>query len=377
MSLPYLCKTPIRETDSKEAVTFHDENLSYKGYNLFVANNEEPKVYLIDMEGNVINEWSVKNEDISKIGFAEFLKDGNLILQADYDKLYMLDWESNIRWVINIAAHHDADTADNGDIFVLTYKWEIILLCGLPVPIKVEYVTVLSKDGDVKNEISLLSQYKDVISVPTIIKLYHFMLNPNLVWKIIEKGVIDNCFFDNDVQRSHLLTQEDLKFDVYHTNSVESAERDIDGLCEKGDILVSSFFTSDLLIFNAADGKVVWKLNKKFDGLHAASFLKNGNVLFFENGKHRDYSRVIEVEPKKESIVWQYMATPPQSLFSKTQGSCQRLDNGNTLITESNKGHVFEVTKDGKIVWDYYSPIVNETSRLIIYRMRRIENLVN
>jgi len=37
-------------------------------------------------------------------------------------------------------------------------------------------------------------------------------------------------------------------------------------------------------------------------------------------------------------------------------GSCQRLPNGNTLITESNPGRAFEVTPDQKIVWEYINP---------------------
>ena len=34
-----------------------------------------------------------------------------------------------------------------------------------------------------------------------------------------------------------------------------------------------------------------------------------------------------------------------------------RLPNGNTLITESDGGRLFEVTKPGKIVWNYINPV--------------------
>lgn len=49
----------------------------------------------------------------------------------------------------------------------------------------------------------------------------------------------------------------------------------------------------------------------------------------------RDYSRVIEVEPVKRKVVWEYKAEPPESFFSGVMGGNQRLPNGNTLITES------------------------------------------
>ena len=52
------------------------------------------------------------------------------------------------------------------------------------------------------------------------------------------------------------------------------------------------------------------------------------------------------------------------------------MPNGNTLITESDSGHVFEVTKDGSIVWEFYNPEVNikAKKRTAIYRMMRIMN---
>lgn len=47
---------------------------------------------------------------------------------------------------------------------------------------------------------------------------------------------------------------------------------------------------------------------------------------------------------------------------------------GNTLITESNKGRVFEITKDHSFVWEFYNPEINEkrNERAAIYSMERI-----
>jgi len=55
-------------------------------------------------------------------------------------------------------------------------------------------------------------------------------------------------------------------------------------------------------------------------------------------------------------------------------GGVQDLPNGNILITESTKGHAFEITRDGAIVWEFYNPDLNEVRdrRASIYRMRRI-----
>ena len=65
---------------------------------------------------------------------------------------------------------------------------------------------------------------------------------------------------------------------------------------------------------------------------------------------------------------------PTEDFYSKRMGSCQRLWNGNTLLVESESGHVFEVTPEGERVWDFYLPKTEggEGERPVIYRMSRI-----
>ena len=36
---------------------------------------------------------------------------------------------------------------------------------------------------------------------------------------------------------------------------------------------------------------------------------------------------------------------------------CQRLPNGNTLICSGAPGRLFEVTREGRVVWDYRNPL--------------------
>ena len=42
------------------------------------------------------------------------------------------------------------------------------------------------------------------------------------------------------------------------------------------------------------------------------------------------------------------------------------------LVTESNRGRVFEVTRDGAIVWTFLNPEFQHESRQQIYRMQRV-----
>lgn len=101
-------------------------------------------------------------------------------------------------------------------------------------------------------------------------------------------------------------------------------------------------------------------------------------LLFFNNGGKRpggkDFSSVEELvlpyvegqgfirEPKSAfgpaEPVWSY--SDPGKFLSEFISGAQRLPNGDTLICEGKAGRVFEVTKDGKVVWDYLNPLGGE-----------------
>ncbi|KAA0114421.1 aryl-sulfate sulfotransferase [Mycolicibacterium sp. P9-22] len=102
----------------------------------------------------------------------------------------------------------------------------------------------------------------------------------------------------------------------------------------------------------------------------AAGLPGAGNILVFDNQGGAGYppapigiyagSRVLEIDPRTEEIVWQYTAEdsgrPTWTFFSSFVSNAQRLPNGNTLITEGMQGRLFQVTPDGDVVWEYHSP---------------------
>ncbi len=113
----------------------------------------------------------------------------------------------------------------------------------------------------------------------------------------------------------------------------------------------------------------------QFSGQHNPHFIADGlpgagNLLVFDNQGGAGYppaplgiyagSRILEIDPVTETIVWQYTAEdsgqPSWSFFSSFVSNAQRLPNGNTLITEGMQGRIFQVTPDGRIVWEYLSP---------------------
>lgn len=85
-----------------------------------------------------------------------------------------------------------------------------------------------------------------------------------------------------------------------------------------------------------------------------------------------NYSGVYELQPPTSKVgtynipidkafgpeepSWSYLAPDKYSFYATFVSGAQRLKNGNTLITQGTIGRLFEVTTDGKIVWEYWNP---------------------
>jgi hypothetical protein len=115
--------------------------------------------------------------------------------------------------------------------------------------------------------------------------------------------------------------------------------------------------------------EIVWKLGAPpLSGQHAPTPLPNGNILIFDNGPHRldesfPFSRVIEVNPRTNDIVWKYQEGVPSNFFSPRISNAERLPNGNTLINDGWFGRFFEVTSTGDVVWEYVNPYFGPASK--------------
>jgi len=94
----------------------------------------------------------------------------------------------------------------------------------------------------------------------------------------------------------------------------------------------------------------------------------HNNILIFDNGPDRldqafPFSRVIEVNPATNQIVWKYQEASADNFYSSRISNAQRLPNGNTLINEGLFGRFFEVTPDGEVVWEYVNPYFEPANR--------------
>ena len=138
-------------------------------------------------------------------------------------------------------------------------------------------------------------------------------------------------------------------------------------------VLVSTRYQDRVYLIDWTARKIAWSWGRgEISGPHDATLLDNGNVLLFDNGLERDWSRVLEVDPRTNEIVWSFGAQGEGAFHTEARGGSQRLPNGNTLIANSNSGHAFEVTPEGDVVWEFWNPRFNdEGHRAILVRMKR------
>jgi outer membrane protein assembly factor BamB len=122
-------------------------------------------------------------------------------------------------------------------------------------------------------------------------------------------------------------------------------------------------------ILATGSGRIVWfapdfsvKWEHPAGNIHEVHLLPNGNILFADG-------KVTEVTPDKK-VVFQYAPT------NGKEGSytCQRLENGNTLVGENYSGLVKEIAADGTVVFELQTQFKTDNQH---HRMRWVRKLPN
>ena len=161
-------------------------------------------------------------------------------------------------------------------------------------------------------------------------------------------------------------------------------------------IIVGSRNANFIVIIDKKTGKIVWRLGPDYppaprgprqlpaavdqiSGQHDPHLIPKGlpgagNLLLFDDQGEAGYpparldftggSRILEIDPVKKQIVWEYSATDSDqaewTFDSSFISDVRRLPNGNTFIDEGMNGRFFQVTPAGEIVWEYVSPYFGE-----------------
>lgn len=354
-ALEALGYAPRAPTDNPEerGVT-RNEPGAYPGVNIF-STRHRASAQLIAMDGRVLHEWEAPpgDEDSPNRWMHVELIDAGLLALTMAGGVALHAPDSTVIWRRRIPAHHDLVVGDDGRLQVLVRWAAEISHRGRNIPILADGIMRLNADGRRIGRSELYPLFEEHVASARLDRVVARVEEGNTAGLVRGGGLGD----------------------VMHTNSIELLHTAIEGVAPAGSILLSFRTLDRVAIVNAAIDEILWIWGQdELSGQHDATQLENGNLLIFDNGVSRERSRVIEVDVRGREIVWSY---EPDDFFTRLRGAAQRLPNGNTLITESDRGHAIEVTREGDIVWEFWNPDVRQTAsgteRGVIYRMNRLE----
>jgi len=131
--------------------------------------------------------------------------------------------------------------------------------------------------------------------------------------------------------------------------------------------------SNGVFVFDGQTPRLLWAWgHDEVDGPHDATILENGNILLFDNGRSRGWSRVLEVDPLTRKVVWEFRARDGDSFFSLSRGSrrgCQRQHAGVQLELRASRGG--QQGRPSSLGFQH--PITNENgNRAVMIRLRRL-----
>jgi Arylsulfotransferase (ASST) len=353
-NLPYL--EGYRPPTAGGVIRAYDRARSEDGLNFFTSAGA-PVATLMDMDGRVVKSWTADARkaipgiriDERQRGHerflrdAELLPDGGIVAMFDEIGLVRLDSSSRVLWAWRGSVHHDLFVDAGSHIWAIAHERRVRPELRRAGAVLDDDLVELSAEGKLLRRISLA-----------------------------------DCF-ERSRYATMLSSMPSMNEDIFHTNSVAV----LDGTApaglsafRRGNLLVSVKRLSTVVVIDPDAREVVWALTGQWYGQHSAQFSPTGHLLLFDNlGTMRLASRVLEVDPMTQRVLWSFGGRPGEDLLSETVGFVDRLRNGNTLITESNHGRVLEVTPDNRVVWEFDNPIrVGKRRNLVatVYFMERV-----
>jgi len=388
-------------------VTRYDPAKTYNSYVLFAG--QDKKTHLIDLNGNEVHQWPYN-------GFPSVFLDpqlvegkkGHVLVQLagetggrinpnDSQSLAEVDWNNKIEWQWGGAKAQEAyagtntitDASGYGTSIRQHHDWHrlpngnTLILVNYILPVTGFKAEKLLEDG-----------------------IYEVDPKGEVVWKWSAYDHFNEYGFSDAslklIRESLTRNDKTLPFDYLHFNNMSVVGPNKwfdagDARFHPDNIVVASREANFTAIIDKKSGKIVWHIGPDYEptlganklprpvdqitGQHDAHIIPKGlpgegNLLVFDNQGEAGYpavrlatqpgSRVLEIDPTKKEIVWQYTGSssgkPNYTFYSSYISSARRLPNGNTLIDEGMNGRFFQVTTKGEIVWEYVSPYFSQSN---------------
>ena len=144
-------------------------------------------------------------------------------------------------------------------------------------------------------------------------------------------------------------------YDYYRLNSMQIIPKNSlkDKRFQEGNWLLSCRHGSLIFILDKKTKHIVYSLNQhsiksQIQGQHGVQMLENGNLLIFDNGRYKEESRILELNPITKEIKYEYK----NNFFTKSQGYVQKIKDNTYLITQSELGKIVLI-ENNIVTWEY------------------------
>lgn len=333
----------VESAPIQTGVTIHTDE-AWAGLNLY-ASGHAPEAVLMDMDGNTVHTWRkpfaevwpTDRTDVHEHHWwrrVHLLPGGELLAIFESKGIIKLDRDSNLIWSHRGREHHDLEVLDDGSIVTLT-RQPRAMAKGHRAD---DHVAWLSPDGELLREISILSAVER--SRPDLVELF-----PDTP-------------------------------DVLHTNSIRVLKGGLaNPAFARGNVLMSFRTISAVAVLDPNTETIVWAHRGAFEEQHDPRPIDARTLLLFDNHPSTRKSRAVEVDIVTGEEVWAFGGTPDSAFYSGTCGAIQRLPNGHTVVTASDTGRAFEVTRDGRIVWEFISPHRADSDPSLVATLMEVERL--
>jgi hypothetical protein len=350
--------------------------------------------YLIDMDNNVVKTWHGADVPTE---LAYMLPDSSVLrpcrvpgAEGRGGRIQRIDANDVVVWDylfanINFLQHHDIEPMPNGNVLLVAWErrtMEDCIQAGRQVlegDMKITYLVEIEPDGPTggnvvwqwrawdhlvqdadptKDNFGVVEDHPELIDI-------NFGGFDGATW--LHVNAID---FNEELDQIVFSAREASEIYVidHSTTTAEAAGHEGGRWGHGGDIL---YRWGNPQVYGRGDvsDQVIWSAHGVVwidEGLPGA-----GNIMVFNNGDHPnpvdDMSSVEEILPPQSepgvyliepdqpfgptNALWRYGDIP--AFFSRTLGGAYRMPNNNTLICEGTDGRVFEVNRDGTIVWAF------------------------
>jgi hypothetical protein len=395
-------------------VILWDEANAMNGYTLF-SDGSSTSSHLIDMEGYIVHQWDTEflvygNEGSENSaaqrpglhdrllpngnllrGFRPVMRDeeGNVITRprigGTSGGVQEFDWDGNLVWQYILSTetkvqHHSFYRMPNGNTLIL--GWERIECadafalgrdpgtCDDAEGLWPDYIEEVNPAGEIVWEWRVWDHIGDGPGQFNINAMTDPVILNNYDWTHGNTVEYDQV---NDYVMTNFRNWGELFVIDHGATFVEGdpAQSIANAAGPAGEVIFrwgspATYGAGDPPRFND-DG------DQQLFGSHCAVFLGTGdstnfgtlgNILVFDNGWNRpqgNRSRSVEIAPNYDDweateVVWTFQSGDQGSFYTAFQGATQRLPNGNTFVTSTGEGHLFQVTDDGDVVWDFVNP---------------------